>query len=117
MLQMDKLVQLELALDVFNLLGVRLENVVHIMPSLQVTSIIGKLAAAHLLDLIELGPFRFHFLRDGSDEFVDTIFLSRRVQNNQAFVFPVHPLVLSVAILDRFQVLVWGLVSLAWAGY
>lgn len=100
-LQVNESIQLELALNIPELLGIGFEDVVHIMPPLKVTGVVCELPAAHLLDLIKLGAFRFHLLGDGSNEFVDTIFLSLRVQNNQAFVFPVHPLVSWVAILDR----------------
>ncbi len=101
MLKVDEGIQLELALDVLHLPGIGFENVVHIVPPLKMTGVVRELAAAYLLDLIKLSPFRFHLLGDGSHEFVDTIFLPLRVQNNQAFVFPVHPLVSWVAILNR----------------
>ena len=93
MLKVDEGIQLELALDVLELLASCLEDVIHIVPPLKMAGVVGELPAAHLLDLIKLGPFRFHFLGNGSHEFVHTIFLPLRVQNNQAFVFPVHPLV------------------------
>ena len=111
MLKVDEGIQLELALDVLHLLGIGFENVVHIVPPIKVSGVVSELPAADLLDLIKLGPFRFHLLGDGSHEFVDTIFLPLRVQNNQAFVFPVHPLVSWVAILDRV------LFSAPWAGH
>ena len=104
MLQVNERIQLKLALDIPDLLGIGFENVVHIVARLKVTGVVDELPAAHLFDLIKLGAFRFHLLGDGSNEFVDTIFLPLRVQNNQAFVFPVHPLVSWVAILDRVLV-------------
>ena len=109
MLKMNQGVKLQLPLDFLHLLGIRFEDVVHIVSAIKVTGIVGKISAAHLLDFLKLGPLCLHLLRDGSDELIDTIFLPFRVQNNQAFVFPVLRLFSWVSILVRVLFfLPWG---------
>ena len=68
MLQVHESIELQLALDALDLLGISLENVVHVVAGLEMASVVSELAAAKLFDLIKLRTFRLHFLGDSPDD-------------------------------------------------
>ena len=98
MLQMHRVVELETAFDAGDNFRACLENVVHIVTSIELPGVVNELFATQLLDFIELGAFLFEFFGDAADELINALLRSLGVQDNQALVLAIHlPFVLVIS--------------------
>ena len=56
---MHRIIEAEAIFDFSNHITISFENIVHIVASIKLPCVVGKLFAAKLLDLIKLGTFFF----------------------------------------------------------
>jgi len=91
-LKMHVVIRLQPSLDLFDRGRIRFKEVIDVVTAIEVLGRVGKLAAAELLNFVELSALSFDFFADRADEVVDAAINPLRVEDDQAFVIASHGL-------------------------